>query len=176
MTPGEIGWFQWGVSQEVTGILQWLGTMLAVFGIPATYLKSRKAARSAAAAALAVKQFSQRERTSTVAHCYSHLGMARGFIMQEQYPAAASVLEIVKRDALQTIAFFEAGEAQAPENIVVARRNMATIEVQIAKAARSDPAFKAGALDRAVAGLGSCLLDWESRLQTLQDVENAKAA
>jgi hypothetical protein len=154
----------WAISQEVTGALQWLGTIIAVVGIPLTYRQSWKAANAAEEAARAVRTFQSRSKTANVAHSQSYLQLARGFVSSENFQAAESVVGILKRDVLQTISFLET-EADPPENLAVARRNISRIEAQISKAGRKDD-FKPAILDRAMNGLSDCLIEWENRFVT----------
>ncbi|MGL9616429.1 hypothetical protein QRQ56_00385 [Bradyrhizobium sp. U531] len=157
--------FDWAVSQAVTGVLQWFGTALAVIGIPLTYRQSWKAAVAAKEAARAVTQFQYRLGSVNVAHAYSQLELAKGFVLSKDYTAAITVVGILKRDVLHTISFFEKA-ASPPLNLSVARRNISAIEVQLAKASRSDSTFKTRTLDRAISGLSDCLVDWENRFVT----------
>lgn len=157
--------FTWAVSSEVTGVLQWLGTVIAVVAIPATFFQSRRAATAAAEAASAVRMFQDRLGSINVAHSYSHLELAKGFLVAANYSAALIVMGLLKREIVQIIALLEQS-TKPPLNLRTARRNLSYIETQLVRAVRSDPEFKQKVLDKAVDGLGNCLLDWENRYLT----------
>jgi hypothetical protein len=151
--------FEWAISQEVTGVLQWLGTVLALVGFPLTVWQASKAAFAAAEAAKAVREFQWRVRSVSAAHAYSQLELAKGFVSSKNYTAASSVVGILKREVLQTATTLE--REDAPKTLSQGRRNMALIESQLALAIRNDPTFKHRTLDGALRGLGECLIDWE---------------
>jgi hypothetical protein len=100
-----------------------------------------------------------------IAHTYSHLELAKGFLLAANYSAALTVLGILKRDVLQAISFFE-DSLDKPLNLGTARRNISVIEIHVARALRADPTFKSEVLDKAVHGLSDCLIDWENRFIT----------
>jgi hypothetical protein len=157
--------FDWAVSQAVTGVLQWLGTAIAVIGLPLTYLKSRKAASAAVKAADAVQKFQHRISTVTIAHSYSHLELAKSFISVQNYAAANSVVGILKRNVLQTAKWMEQAE-DAPPSISQGRRNIQRVESQLALATRGATTFKPASLEGALRGLGECLIEWEQWVVT----------
>ena len=152
--------FKWAVSQDVTGVLQWLGTIIAVVGIPITIRQSWLAAQAAEQARLAVAQFQRRLTSVNIAHAYSQLELAKNFVVSQNYTAAISVMGILKRSVLQAIEVLQNLE-NPPASISQGRRNVARVESQLALAARAAPNFNAAVLDGAMRGLGECLIQWE---------------
>ncbi len=82
--------FKWAVSQEVTGVLQWIGTLIAVIGIPLAIRQARRAANAAEEARQAVTHFQQRLTSVNVAHAYSQLELVKGLVHNNNYSAAIS--------------------------------------------------------------------------------------
>jgi hypothetical protein len=159
-------WFEWAVSQEVTGVLQWLGTAIAVVGIPLAIRQSWLAKRAAEQAKRAVTQFQRRLTSVNNAHAYSHLELARGFVVSQNFSAAVSVMGILKRNVLQSIEVLQSLE-DPPPSIAQGRRNIARMEAQLTLAARTAPNYNPAALDGAMRGLGDCLIQWEQLILEL---------
>lgn len=152
--------FEWAVSAPVTGMLQWIGTAIALIGLPLTYIKAKKAAKEATLAAHAVARFQHRIVSLTISHSYSHLESLKGFVNENNYDAANAILSILNRTVLQTANWLDQAD-DAPKSISQGRRNINRIQAQLSLAARQDTSFDPTKLDKAIRGLGECLVEWE---------------
>jgi len=153
-------WFDWGVSQGVTGALQWIGTLISVVGIPVAAWKAWTAATAAEKAELAVHDFNKRLSLANVAHTSSQVELVRNLITSGDFKAAMTVVAILKRTVLQIARNLQAGQ-NPPASTPQGPKNVRTIEHQLAKAIRADVKFNPSVLDAAIQGLGEVLLDWE---------------
>src|SRR3954447_17992196 len=128
--PPPFSWFEWSVSQEVTGVLQWIGTIISIVGIPVAIWKSSKAASTAKATQRAVQAFSRRLRLVNVAHSYSQVEMIRNLVASQNFGAAMSVVGILKRTILQIAGDLESG-SEPPSTVRQGKRNIAVVQNQI---------------------------------------------
>jgi hypothetical protein len=149
--------FTWAVSQEVTGVLQWIGTIIAVIGVPISIIKAAQAASAAGEARAAVLAFSKRLGLANTAHSLSQVDTLRQFVSSTNYAAAMIVATGIKRSIFHLV------DNMSVEHIEQGKRNIATIEKQLSYANRNAAQFKRARLDAAINGLSDVLLDWERR-------------
>ncbi|UYO42746.1 hypothetical protein KQX63_15195 [Rhodopseudomonas palustris] len=155
--------YRWAVSSEVTGILQWIGTAIAVFGIPLTYRQSKSAAKASQNAVRAVEEFRRKFSANSVGHAYANLQILRNHTNSADYKSALAIISTVRRDIIQIVDFLNS-DTEPPKNLSTAQKNIRVIDKQIDLATRADPSFKEQALANAISGLSRCLLEWENRL------------
>jgi hypothetical protein len=99
MSPGDIA--HWLLSNETVAVVTWVGSIVAVVGLPATFKQALLARRSANAAEIAVRELEGRLNLANVSYSYSQLDGIRSLVAIDNMAAAQMLLGPVKRTIIE---------------------------------------------------------------------------
>jgi hypothetical protein len=151
----------WLLSDTVTGILAWVGTIGGLFGLYLTYRQASGARTAAQAANTAVQTLETRLNISNFAYATAQLGAVRLLIDSENFVAAVGVFGIIKRTILVSCNILRA-QNDVGEIIALIRRNLQTIDRQLAHALNQPAEYRPVTTTRALDGITDALTDLES--------------
>jgi hypothetical protein len=162
MSLGDIG--HWLLANETVAVVTWLGSIVAVVGLPATFQQALLARRSANAAEIAVTELEGRLNLANVSYSYSQLDGIRSLVASGNMAAAQMLLGPVKRTIIELLQLLSS-RTEFAAKVQIARRSLKAVEYQLGLAVGDPDRYRARALARALGGLSDFLAEAEPDLK-----------
>jgi hypothetical protein len=162
MTAGDFA--GWLLANETVAVVTWVGSIVAVVGLPATFKQGLSARRAADAASIAVRDLEGRLNLANLSYSYSQLDGIRSLVASGNMPAAQVLLGPVKRTIVELFQLLSP-QAEFAAKVEIARKSLKAMEYQLGLAVGSTNRYKASALARAISGLSDFLAEAETALK-----------
>ena len=155
---------RWSVADETVAVVTWIGTLVALVGLPATFMQARFARRAANAAENAVKALEDRLTLANLSFAYSQIEGIRNMVASNNASAAQVLLAPVKRTIIEVCQVL-GSRSEMVARVEIARKNLFIVDHQVRMAAASSGHYKATTLTKALSGLSDFLLEHETALK-----------
>ena len=153
----------WLLSDQIVGLVGWVGTFAGLVGLRLTYVEARSARRASTAAQLAVEAFAKRESLADIGLVYSLLSNLDTLVQQTQYIAAQELFKAINW-ILHDIAHRDGKQSGDQKQVQLLIKNIRTTTVQLKFACLQDPRFKADKLSKTIDGSMQYVLDRKKSL------------
>ena len=154
----------WLLDGTTLAIVSWIGTVIGLLGLLATYLQARAARKAAEQAATTVAALHGRLSLSNVAYSYSQIGALKSLVHSGSLPAAQMIFQPLKRDILEVCHMLSGRDALQGE-IEVIRHAVRLAERQLDIGSEKGSAYKPRKLMQALSGLSDFLAARENELK-----------
>jgi hypothetical protein len=155
------GWF---IANDTVAIVTWIGSLVAIVGLPATFSQAKAAHNAANAAKNAVRALEDRLNLANLSFSYSQIESMRALIVNGNLPAAQALFSPVKRTIIEACQLLSSRMGISPK-VDVARRSLRVIEHQLGLAVGASDRYKPPALRKALSGLSDFLAESEADLK-----------
>jgi len=149
------------LSERVTGLVTWIGTILTLIGLYVTYQQAKNAAKAADAARDAVGKLEHRVAASNVAYTNGQISTIGDLVANNDFMTAKTAFGLTKRALRQTCHLLKKLHYH-DETIALIKRNLKTIDVQLTRAINSN--HNESILNKSIEGMSETLTDIESNL------------
>lgn len=99
----------WLLTNDTVGIVTWVGTIVAVIGLPATSRQARSARIAARASGAAAKALEDRLSLANLSFAYSQIESIRTLVASGELKAAQVMVGSVKRTVIEVCGLHSAG-------------------------------------------------------------------
>ncbi len=155
------GWF---TANDTVAIVTWIGSLVAIVGLPATFSQAKAARKAANAAKDAVRALEDKLNLANLSFSYSQIESIRTMIVNGNLAAAQVLFSPVKRTIIEACQLLTSGMG-IPPKVEVARRSLRVIEHQLGLAVGASDRYKPSVLRKALAGLSEFLAESEAGLK-----------
>jgi hypothetical protein len=152
------------LSDAVVGIVTWVGTILTIGGLIATYLQSAAARQSADRAQQAVSHLKVQIDTANVAYASAELITFLQMVRFRDFDLGSAFFAPIKR----SVRLQSHGDPSRMAETESINRAIGTIEKHLAWARAGDTRYREAHVYRAVDGLMQTVTRWESSLARRQ--------
>jgi hypothetical protein len=149
------------LSEHVTGLVTWIGTILTLIGLYITYQQAKEAAKAADAARYAVGKLEHRVVASNVSYANGQISTIGDLVANKDFLTAKTAFALTKRSLIQTCHLL-AKLKYDDKHIVLIKRNSKIIDNQLTFAISST--HKESILINAIKGMSETLTELESKL------------
>jgi hypothetical protein len=148
------------LSNDVVGVVTWLGTAATLIGLWFTYDQASKARSAAEAAESAVENLEGRLTIANFAYAGAQLSVVQTHISGGNFPAAVGIFDVLRRMILQSCDLLDP-DGRRVETVAQIRRNIQTIDRQLDYAQHNTTQFRLERATRAISGLAGALTTLE---------------
>lgn len=155
----------WAITAETTGFVTWIGTILGLFGLCATYVQAHGAKKSAISAKNAVENLEGRTNSSNLGFSCAQIETIKTLVYNDDLSAVQMLFSGVKRASLDLFVILKS-QVSASGEIVTAKKNIYSIEYHMNLGIQNNSSYSKMVLTKSLIGLSGFLSEKDSEIRS----------